>query len=187
MSDQKGFPEIYGKGMLDDQPFIILQKLGLNINELIRRNRKHFSVKTVIAIGISMLGLLEKLHDKGFIHCDIKPDNTMIGDFKIDIKEMNQIYLIDFGIACPYLDSKGNHIPFFENVPFKGNAVFSSKNAFARFTLSRRDDIISLMYLLVYLIDTKLSWVNFDMSIVDQFEGIRDYKINTSAADFLTP
>jgi len=43
----------------------------------------------VVAIGISMLGLLEKLHDKGYIHCDIKPDNTMIGDFKIDIKAMN--------------------------------------------------------------------------------------------------
>ena len=63
--------------------------MGLNINELIRRNRKHFSIKTVVAIGISMLGLLEKLHDKGYIHCDIKPDNTMIGDFKIDIKAMN--------------------------------------------------------------------------------------------------
>ena len=52
------------------------------------------------------------------------------------------------------------------DVPFKGNAIFSSKNAFARITLSRRDDIISIVYLLVYLIDTELTWIDFDKPII---------------------
>lgn len=72
------------------------------------------------------------------------------------------------------------------DVPFKGNAIFSSKNAFARITLSRRDDIISLVYFLVYLIDTKLTWIDFDKPIIQQFEKISEYKIKTTAPDFLT-
>jgi hypothetical protein len=71
-------------------------------------------------------------------------------------------------------------------VPFKGNAIFSSKNAFAKLTLSRRDDIISLMYFLVYLIDTKQAWIDFSKDIAQQFGEIRRYKIKTKAKDFLT-
>lgn len=75
------------------------------------KNRRHFSLKTVLTIGIGLLDLLKRLHDEGFIHCDLKPDNIMIGDFKKDFHEMNQLYLIDFGIASRFLDEEGNHIP----------------------------------------------------------------------------
>jgi RIO-like serine/threonine protein kinase len=56
--------------------------------------------------------LLEKFHDEGYIHCDLKPDNIMIGDYIKDPKLMNKIYLIDFGISQRYVDSQGNHLPF---------------------------------------------------------------------------
>ena len=186
MSGTQGFPTIYGKGMLDELPFIIIQQLGLTINDLIRRNKQHFGTKTVVSIGIALLDLIERMHDKGYIHCDVKPDNIMIGDYKNELKEMNQLYLIDFGISMTYLDEQGHHKPLEIDVPFKGNAIFSSKNAFARITLSRRDDIISIMYILVYLIDTELTWIDFDKPIVQQFEDIANYKINTQAKDFLS-
>jgi serine/threonine protein kinase len=32
-------------------------------------------------MGIKLVDLLEVFHDQGFLHCDIKPDNIMIGDF----------------------------------------------------------------------------------------------------------
>ena len=41
---------------------------------------------------------------------------------------------------------------------FKGNMLFSSKNAFTGQTLSRRDDIISLVYLLVFLLTSNLDY-----------------------------
>lgn len=59
-----------------------------------------------------MLELIEKFHDQGYIHCDLKPDNIMIGDYKKDLRLMNKIYLIDFGISQKYLDLDGNHIQF---------------------------------------------------------------------------
>ena len=81
MSGTQGFPTIYGKGMLDELPFIVMQQLGLTMYDLIRRNNKHFGTKTVVSIGIALINLIERMHDKGFIHCDIKPDNIMIGNF----------------------------------------------------------------------------------------------------------
>jgi len=91
----------------------------------------------------------------------------MIGDYKNDFKERNQIYLIDFGLTSTYLDDLGNHKPMMTDVPFKGNMVFSSKNAFKRITLSRRDDIIALMYLMDYLIDTNLTWFDNEKPIME--------------------
>ena len=61
---------------------------------------------------------------------------------------MNKIFLIDFGISKKYLDDNGNHIEFNPYVPFIGNLIFSSKHAFKEVSLSRRDDIISLVYML---------------------------------------
>lgn len=170
MSGVKGFPKVFASGFLSEQPYIIQQKLGLTLNELLKKNRKHFSLKTVLTIGICLIDLIKKFHDKGFIHNDIKPDNIMIGDYKTEFSEMNQLYIIDFGISSSYLDEQGSHKPFNNYEPFRGNAIFSSKNAFARISLSRRDDIISLVYLLNYLIDTRLEWVKFNLPVPDQFE-----------------
>lgn len=69
------------------------------------KNKKHFTLKTILTLGIAITDLLMKLHDKGYIHCDLKPDNVMIGDYRQNLTEMNQIYLIDFGISMRYLDS----------------------------------------------------------------------------------
>lgn len=43
----------------------------------------------MVSIGIGLVDLIERMHDKGYIHCDIKPDNIMIGDFKSELSEMN--------------------------------------------------------------------------------------------------
>lgn len=107
-----------------------------------------------MSLAICIVDLLETFHDKGYIHCDLKPDNIMIGDFKENLQNMNKIYLIDFGISNKYLDEMGCHIKFSQDVPFKGNLIYSSKNAFAQCTLSRRDDIISLMYMLICMIES---------------------------------
>lgn len=60
--------------------------------------------------------------------------------------------LVDFGSAKPYLkaDSSEEHICKERNVKFRGNVAFSSRNAFKHVTLSRRDDLISLCYNLVF-------------------------------------
>ena len=98
---------------------------------------------------------------------------------------MNKLYLIDFGISSRFLDENNNHIPFEQNVSFKGNLIFSSKNAFAEVTLSRRDDIISLVYFLIFCVNSKQSWIDAERPISDQYDEIARYKINTKPIDFV--
>ncbi len=89
-----------------------------------------------------------------FLHNDIKTENILIGQGD------RLVYLIDFGLAKPYMESKGgNHLP--ENVltKFSGNFMFASKNQCEGYTNSRRSDIESAFYVLLYLLNKcKLPW-----------------------------
>lgn len=86
-------------GFFKEQPYIIQEKLGLSLKDILNKNMRHFSQECIINLGLKLLDLLEKLHEKGYIHCDLKPDNIMIGDFKKDPTLKNKLYLIDFGIS----------------------------------------------------------------------------------------
>jgi hypothetical protein len=101
----------------------------------------------------------------------------MVGDFQKDPKEINEIYLIDFGVSRKFIDRSGKHKIESINVPFSGNTIFSSRNAHAERTLSRRDDIISLVYMMIYLIDTNITWFNFDLPAERQFKQVTEFKL----------
>jgi hypothetical protein len=69
--------------------------------------------------------------------------------------------LIDFGISKKYLNPDGTHIRFGNDVAFNGNLMFSSPNALKNCGMvvllihleqSRRDDLISLSFLMSYLL-----------------------------------
>ena len=70
-------------------------------------------------MGLKMLSNLEILHDLGYVHGDIKPNNILISTKDSDF------YLIDFGKASKFKDSKGNHIQN-QKTKFNGNEWFSS-------------------------------------------------------------
>ena len=65
-------------------------------------------MKEAIKVGLKYLKILEKIHELGFIHGDIKPNNMMISGLG---KNKRTPYLIDFGKAMRYKDFDGNHIP----------------------------------------------------------------------------
>jgi len=52
-----------------------------------------------MTMGIYIINIVERLHSIGYIHCDIKPDNILVGNFYHDPKQINELYLIDFGIT----------------------------------------------------------------------------------------
>lgn len=59
--------------------------------------------------------------------------------------------LIDFGHCTDYLDKQGDHIDHKDVDTFWGNILMSSSNALDYKTTSRKDDLISLLYLLIFL------------------------------------
>lgn len=76
------------------------------------------------------------MHDLGYIHNDIKLDNILIG-----YKDPSQLYLIDFGLTCKYLDEDGRHVEKEFLKKFSGNFLFASLNSCRGNNKSRRDDV----------------------------------------------
>lgn len=84
----------------------------------------------------------------GFIHNDLKLDNIIIGK-----NDPHNIYLIDFGLSCKYHEPDGSHVKKQYIEKFSGNFLFSSLNSCRGNNKSRRDDIQSLLYIMVYLLN----------------------------------
>jgi casein kinase I family protein HRR25 len=69
------------------------------------------------------------------------------------------IHIIDFGLSKQYRDPETNiHISFRDGLPLIGTARYASVNALIGVELSRRDDIESLSYILIYLMRGSLPW-----------------------------
>lgn len=69
---------------------------------------------------------------------------------------MHKIRLIDYGLCKKYVDQNGEHKKQQNETVFEGNITFASKNALNLKSLSRRDDLMQLCYLLLYIIDGDL-------------------------------
>ena len=152
------FPKIYLFTQLDDTLVLIMELFDKNLEELLKSQpNKKFSNKTIIMIGIQLLKRIKDFHELGFIHRDIKPENFVIG-LK---KNKNLIYMIDYGISKRYIDSKTKeHIPYQEGKKIVGTVKFASLYTHLGIEQSRRDDLESLAYILIYFWKGNLPWVD---------------------------
>ena len=92
------------------------------------------------------------------MHNDIKLENILIG-----YKDTAKIYLIDFGLSQLYIDTAtGQHVQKQNLAYFSGNFMFASLNSCRGNNKSRRDDIESIFYLMIYLYNNNyLPWRDF--------------------------
>ena len=99
-----------------------------------------------------MVHLFEHLHNIGKIYNDLKLDNILVGDKDSSPESLSKITLIDFGLCSSYVGEGGQHIKRSQQKYFMGNMAMASVNAMNFMSVSRRDDLLSLCYLLVYMI-----------------------------------
>lgn len=92
-----------------------------------------------------MLSILQQIHGRHIIHRDMKPDNFLFHPETLDL------YLVDFGLAKSFTDKKGLHNPVSNNAAFRGTYKFCSVNTHKGLEQSRRDDLESLCYVLIYI------------------------------------
>jgi len=135
-----------------NKKIIIMDLLGPSLDNMLEQ-RKKFRLKSVILLSIEMIQLLKYIHDRGYIHRDIKPDN-----FVMDYEKKSKLYCIDFGLAKKYTDKNDEHIAFKKDGKFCGTARYASIAAHKGYTQSRKDDLEALGYLLVYLYRGRLPW-----------------------------
>ena len=142
-----GVPEVKSFGRYGKYKILVLTLLGNSINKYFKIMNKNFSIKDICMIAIQLIERLEYIHSKNIIHRDIKPDNLLE-----DIKTKRLLYLIDFGLAKKYRSSRtGKHIKFSIPKKLTGTARFASANALRGAEQSRRDDLESAGYFLIYL------------------------------------
>ena len=150
-----GIPVMHWFGIAGEYNAMVMDLLGQNLEDLYNYCAKNFSLKTIIMIIIQMIERLKHVHDNHYIHRDIKPENFLIG------KENTEkiIYLIDFGLAKRYRDEYTQiHIPLKENRNLTGTARYASCNAHNGLEQSRRDDMESIAYVILYFFRKKLPW-----------------------------
>lgn len=116
---------------------------------------------TIYKIGIEILNLFKLFHKSGYLYLDLKCDNLVLLDNPIKYNNfVSNITLIDYGYCVKYINNEGSHLSQ-QNSPKKhGNIYYASINSLEGNAISRKDDIISLCYLLIDLINGPLPWSN---------------------------
>ena len=149
-----GFPKLITFGHTKKFNILIETLLDKSLYKLFVQNKTKCNIIDVCLIGIQILDRLEFIHSKDLIYRDIKPENFLIG-----IDDPNVIYIVDFGLCKKYRSSKtGRHILPKTTGKFNGTLIYASPNVVKGKESSRRDDLISLGYMLIYLFKRKLPW-----------------------------
>ena len=149
-----GIPKLITYGHNKNYNILIETLLGDSLENIFIKRKLKCNIIDVCAVGIQIIDRLEWIHSKNIIYRDIKPENFLVG-----MNDPNVIYVIDFGLYKKYRSSKtGKHILPKTGKIFNGNFKFSSSYTIRGKEPSRRDDIISLGYLLIYLIKKELPW-----------------------------
>lgn len=172
-----GIPHVRWFGQEKDYNVLVLDLLGPSLEDLFNFCSRRFTMKTVLMLADQMIGRIEYVQNKNFIHRDIKPDNFLMGIGR----HCNKVYLIDFGLAKKYRDSHTKtHIQYREDKNLTGTARYASINAHLGIEQARRDDMESLGYVLMYFNRSSLPWQGLRAATKKQkYEKISEKKMST--------
>uniref|UniRef100_F6SZW1 non-specific serine/threonine protein kinase n=1 Tax=Ciona intestinalis TaxID=7719 RepID=F6SZW1_CIOIN len=172
-----GIPTVKWCGAEGDYNVLVMELLGPSLEDLFNFCSRKFSLKTVLLLADQLISRIEFIHSKNFIHRDIKPDNFLMGLGK----KGNLVYIIDFGLAKKYRDGRTHqHIPYRENKNLTGTARYASINTHLGIEQSRRDDLESLGYILMYFNLGTLPWQGLKAATKRQkYERISEKKMST--------
>ena len=148
----RNIPNVKWFGHDEDNYYMVLNLLGISLQEF--RINNNIDMDNIIKIGIKIINILEAIHDMGIIHSDIKPDNFLFNN-----DDYEEIFLIDFGFAKPFINDNG-HIKMNNKKGIIGTLDYTSINSHNLLQQSRRDDLESVVYLLLYLLYGEVPWHN---------------------------
>ncbi|KAK9882964.1 hypothetical protein WA026_001181 [Henosepilachna vigintioctopunctata] len=151
-----GMPTYIGSGSHEHKNekyrFLVMPRFGTDIWKLFLENGNTLPSSTVFKLGVHVLDVLEYIHERGYVHADIKGANVLLGSTK---ENKDQSYLVDFGLATKYQVGKE-----FKPNPKKahdGTIEYLSRDAHQGVP-TRRGDIEILAYNLIQWLGCKLPW-----------------------------
>lgn len=173
----EGIPVAYWYGVYGRYNCMVMDLLGPSLEDAYHADARAFTLRRVADLGRQMISRVQYVHEKNFLHRDIKPDNFAFGVGK----QANVVYILDFGLSKKFKSSRtGQHIAYREGKSLTGTARYASINSHKGLEQARRDDLESIGYVLLYFLKKVLPWqglkVNDDE---DKFERIKEVKIST--------
>ena len=160
-------PTVKWYGSDNTNYYMVMNLLG-NSLEKIKGMVGVFSLKVVFQIAVKVLEIIKLVHERGLVHRDIKPDNFLFG-----LNESKErLFIIDFGFSKPYIENN-NHIEEGKTNSLIGSHTYASLNSHECLELSRRDDLESIFYMLVYFLNGRLDWQELK---VDQLKYVKATK-----------
>ncbi|KAF9605691.1 hypothetical protein IFM89_018034 [Coptis chinensis] len=180
-----GIPHLKWFGVDDEFNVMVIDLLGPSLEDLFNYCNRKFTLKTVLMLADQLINRVEYMHSKGFLHRDIKPDNFLMGLGR----KANQVYIIDYGLAKKYRDLQTHtHIPYRENKNLTGTARYASVNTHLGVEQSRRDDLESLGYVLMYFLRGSLPWQGLKAGTKKQkYDKISEKKMLTPIEVLYSP
>ena len=189
-------PEKYDYYHNVDSPSFLIEKIyGNSVNTIFKMCKYKFSLMSSLLLMEQMLQIIHSLHEVGIIHRNLNPhkflfekEETMdklsskMNKKEIDVNPRSQLYLIDYSSAKFFRsdEDKSNHIKFNDEVKdfYFTNKNFCSIWAELKMEQSRRDDLYSLFYIMIYLLIGKLPWMDIkSKSKKERREKIRNLKL----------
>ncbi|KAF9049280.1 kinase-like protein [Hymenopellis radicata] len=151
-----GVPWIMYSGKQGDYNVMVIDLLGPSLEDLFRMCNRCFSLKTVLLLADQLISRIQYIHSHSLLHRDIKPANFVMGTGKA----AKQVNIIDFGLAKKFRDTRtALHIPYKQDdVHGVGTSLFAAINTHLGVESSRRDDLESLAYMLIYFLRGTLPW-----------------------------
>ena len=102
---EKGIPKMIFSGMDGEHHVLVMEMLGPNLEKLLIKCKRRFTLKTTMQIAIQLIDRIQFIHETRLLHRDIKPENFVIGKLEEkNNRRRNLIHILDFGLSKPYVD-----------------------------------------------------------------------------------
>ena len=173
-----GIPRNYWFGRHGQYNVLVMQRLGKCLGS---EDTAEIDVPAALHIATEALLRLQTLHTAGIAHRDIKPENFVFGTGK----HKRTLYIIDFGLCKRVVNiSTGRHIEHRRGKHISGTPRYASIRMHDGEEQSRRDDLESLGYVLVFLLKGALPWQG--LSPHNNYQATGDVKRHTPISTLCT-
>lgn len=156
-----GVPRVHYKGRQGDYYIMVMDILGPSLWDAWNSSGQAMSTEMVACIAVESISILEKMHSRGYVHGDVKPENFLLG--QPGTPDEKKLFLVDLGLATKWKDTAtGQHVDYDQRPDvFRGTVRYASVHAHLGRTASRRDDLESLAYTLIFLLRGRLPWQGY--------------------------